>query len=109
MTARVNSRYDGVLTKEKPVASLLRELRETRGQSLRATARDLGVDPAYLSRIETGQKPMPDQMRSRVADYYEADPELMALAEGRIPDDIRRILMDHPPLLAELRRRYAAS
>ena len=35
--------------------SVLRGVRLARGRSLRATAREAGLDPAHLSRIERGQ------------------------------------------------------
>lgn len=97
------------MSSSKPVGSILRELRESRGQSLRAAARGLGVDPAYLSRVETGQKPMPEGLGSRAADYYETDRDAIALAQGHVPEDIRDILVAHPEIVGELRRRYATS
>ena len=93
----------------RPIGSLLRELRAERGSSLRAAARDLGVDASYLSKVERGQKPLPEDLRDRAAVYYETDAERLAIAEGQIPSDILRILADHPEALEELRLRYAAS
>lgn len=109
MTFLVNASYPVEVQSTKPVAALLRELREDRGRSLRGVARELGVDPSYLSRVETGQKPIPSALQGKLADYYETDPELIALANGKMPEDVQRILLKHPELLQEMRRRYGSS
>jgi transcriptional regulator with XRE-family HTH domain len=93
----------------KPVGDLLRELRNDRGSSLRAAARDLGVDASYLSKIERGAKPLPGRLRGRAADYYEADVAQLAIAEGELPADILRILAKHPEAIDDLRKRYDSS
>jgi transcriptional regulator with XRE-family HTH domain len=93
----------------KPIGQLLRELREQRGESLRGAARNLGVDPSYLSKVERGDKPLPEALRPRLADYYDANPEELAIAEGLVPADIASILLEHPEVIAELRQRYGSS
>ena len=85
---------------------MLRQLREQRGQSLRAAASDLGVAPSHLSRLERGQKSPSDELRRRAADYYGVDEDHVALDEGQVPDDIVQILRLHPEVLAELRTRF---
>ena len=54
------------------VGELLRSLRTERGESLRGVASELGVDPSYLSKVERGQKPLPESLRNKVTDYYGA-------------------------------------
>jgi transcriptional regulator with XRE-family HTH domain len=90
----------------RAVGDLLRRLRTEKGHSLRGAAQDLGVDPSYLSKVERGQKPLPSTLRSRVSDYYGADPDELSAAEGSVPTDIARILAEHPQAIEELRRRY---
>lgn len=90
----------------RPLNELLRELRERNGRSLRAAAKDLEVSPAYLSRVERGQKPASSAMLGRASSYYEVPEELLALSHGVVPHDIVRILQGHPELLEELRSRY---
>ena len=94
------------MTDQKQVGELLRGLRQRRGESLRSAARELGVDAAHLSRLERGLKPASDDLRDRAADYYGYSPELIDLAQGRLPDDIMEILQRHPGLLEELRSRF---
>lgn len=89
--------------------SLLRELRESRGTSLRQVAQDVDVNPAYLSRVERGQKGASKSVQERLADYYDIEPELVAMASGELPEDIVGILRGHPELVEELRQRFATS
>lgn len=91
----------------KPLNMTLRELRIARGKSLRAAARDLAIDPAYLSRVERGEKPASEGVTRRAADYYQIPQEELSLAQGTVPDDVLEILARHPEVVDELRRRYA--
>jgi transcriptional regulator with XRE-family HTH domain len=92
----------------RPLAELLRDLRETRGASLRAAARDLGVDPSYLSRLERGEKPASPGVLERAARYYQVEQEELALAAGALPQDVVQILRDHPELIERLRAEYGS-
>jgi transcriptional regulator with XRE-family HTH domain len=82
-------------------------MREERGRSLRATAEDLGVAPSHLSRLERGEKAPSEELIHRAAIYYGIDDDVVALASGRIPQDVLAILLAHPEALADLRQRYA--
>ena len=92
----------------RPLSELLRELREERGASLRAAAKDLGVDPSYLSRLERGAKPASPQLLRKAAQYYEVPEEELALAEGKLPADIVDILRAHPNLIERIRSEYGS-
>jgi transcriptional regulator with XRE-family HTH domain len=90
----------------RPLASLLRDLREQQGSSLRAAAKALQVDPSYLSRLERGEKPASDQLLERASRYYDIPFEQFALAKGDLPDDVVEILLGHPELIEKLRSEY---
>jgi len=92
----------------RPLQELLRDLRESRGQTLRQAARDLNLDPAYLSRVERGEKPVSMDMLRRASRYYDVPEELLALSRGVVPPDVVTILQRHPELLGELRKRYGS-
>lgn len=87
-------------------SSLLRTLRAERGESLRAVAGDLGVAPSHLSRLERGKATGSDELRARAAAYYRVDADILALAEGRVPDDVVGILQKHPELLRRMREDF---
>jgi len=88
------------------VGRLLRRLRTERGQSLRGAARDLGVDPSYLSKVERGHKPLPETLKWAASDYYNADPDELDVASGELPVDVARILAEHPEAIQDLRKRF---
>jgi transcriptional regulator with XRE-family HTH domain len=90
----------------KELAELLREVRESKGISLRGAARDLGVDASYLSRVERGDQRASGSVLERAANYYELPPEKFELASGQLPSDIVAILRANPELVEELRKNY---
>lgn len=92
-----------------PVSKLLKELREEKGKSLRAVARDIGVDPAHLSRIERGKKTPSLELQEKVAHYYATDLDELSVASGSLPDDVIQMLLEHPEALDEIRRKYGRS
>jgi transcriptional regulator with XRE-family HTH domain len=88
----------------------VRQLREQRREvnrrySVRQTAQRIGVEPAYLSKIERGDvsPPSEDTIRRLAADLGEDADLLLALA-GKVSSDIREIVMKRPILFAELIR-----
>ncbi len=90
--------------------SYIRQLRQQRNQvnrrySIRKTAQRIGVEPAYLSKIERGDAPPPseDAIRRLAADLGEDADLLLALA-GKISSDVREIIVQRPLLFAELIR-----
>lgn len=90
--------------------SYVRQLREQRREvnrrySVRQTAQRIGVEPAYLSKIERNDvaPPSEDTIRRLAADLGEDVDLLLALA-GKVSSDIREIIMRRPILFAELIR-----
>lgn len=82
----------------------LRELRLGARIGLRDVARRTDISPTYLSRIETSDEKTPsEEVIERLADYLGADrDELMRLA-GRIPSDVRKMLLEDAGLVTFLR------
>jgi transcriptional regulator with XRE-family HTH domain len=74
--------------RHKTVGYLLRRLREERGLSLRQLAREVGLDSAYLSRIERGLVPASDTALRALCAYFRA-PEFYAAAGRLMPEDLR--------------------
>lgn len=90
--------------------SYVRQLREQRREvnrrySVRQTAQRIGVEPAYLSKIERGDvsPPSEETIRRLAADLGEDADLLLALA-GKVSSDIREIVMKRPILFAEMIR-----
>lgn len=87
-----------------------RQLREQRREvnrrySIRQTAQRIGIEPAYLSKIERGDAPPPSEemIRRLAADLGEDADVLLALA-GKVSSDICEAITQRPILFAELIR-----
>lgn len=87
-------------------AQALRKLRESQGRSLRTAASELGLAASFLSRVERGERSCSPELGRRMADYYGVSSEFIGLADGKLPDDIIRILQDHPEEITRLRKTY---
>jgi transcriptional regulator with XRE-family HTH domain len=87
----------------------VRQLRERRLEvnprySVRRMAQRIGVEPAYLGKIERGDvSPSEETILRLAADLGEDADYLLALA-GKVASDIREIIIRNPILFAELIR-----
>lgn len=93
------------------VADVLRKAREANGHSLRGAAKKLGVDPSYLSRVESGTRYPSQGLCERAESLYGLDGreiDVVSLAAGQVPADVVEILRQHPELLDEIRDRHRA-
>jgi transcriptional regulator with XRE-family HTH domain len=92
----------------------VRERRETLRQtdrrfSVRQVAQRVGVEPAYLSKIEHNEVPPPseEKIRALAADLGEDADVLLALA-GKVSSDLLAIIRARPGLFADLIRQLKA-
>ena len=74
----------------------LKQLRQKKGVALKGLCKDLKVDPAYLSRIESGKVPPSDQLLRNLSRRLGARFEELSLFTGRLPEDVRAIMSDDP-------------
>ena len=88
----------------------VRELREglrrsDRRYSLRQVAQRIGVEPAYLSKIERGEVPPPSEATTaRLAAELGEDPDMLLALAGKVSGDLLEIIRKRPKLFAELLR-----
>lgn len=89
----------------------LRERRETlaaeRGSafSLRQVAARVGIEPAYLSKVERGEVAPPSEATiRRLAAELEEDPDVLLALAGKVSQDLLEIIRKRPKLFAELIR-----
>jgi len=83
----------------------VRVLRLRRGIGLRTFARQLGISPTYLSKIERGDFPPPaeDKVVS-IADALGEDRDVMLALAGRVASDLAAIIRRHPRELGSFLR-----
>lgn len=92
------------------LGSYLRNARERRRErdrtySLRQVALRIGVEPAYLSKIERDQVPPPSEGAiRRLACELEEDPDLLLAMAGKVSSDLQAIILQRPQLFADLLR-----
>ena len=82
-------------------------LRETdRRFSLRQVAHRVGVEPAYLSKIERGAAAPPSEATTvRLAAELGEDPDVFLAMAGKVSSDLQEIIRKRPKLFADLIRR----
>jgi HTH-type transcriptional regulator, competence development regulator len=89
----------------KSFGALVRREREAKEIGLREMAKNIGISPTYLSKIERGDfdPPAEDKVR-KIAEIIGRDPdELLALA-GRVASDLTDIIRQRPRELADFLR-----
>jgi len=90
--------------------SYVREVREKRREtdrrySLRQVAIRIGVEPAYLSKVERGDVAPPSEATIvRLARDLEEDPDVLLALAGKISSDLQAIIRKRPKLFAQLLR-----
>lgn len=73
--------------------------------SLRQVAFRVGVEPAYLSKVERNQTPPPSEATIRkLATELEEDPDILLAMAGKVSRDLQEIIMKRPRVFADLLR-----
>ena len=79
--------------------------RDDRRFSVRQVARRIGVEPAYLSKIERGEVAPPSEATTvRLARELGHDPDVLLAMAGKVSGDLQEIIRKRPRLFAELIR-----
>lgn len=88
----------------------IREQREARRAgdkafSLRQVAQRIGVEPAYLSKVERGEVAPPSEATIRkLAVDLEEDADVLLAMAGKVSSDLQSIIRARPRLFAEVLR-----
>lgn len=73
--------------------------------SLRQVAQRIGVEPAYLSKVEREEvAPPSEQTIIKLAGELSIETDLLLAMAGKVSTDLREIIMKRPELFAELIR-----
>jgi len=91
------------------LSNFIQERRESQGLSLRAAARDLGVHPSYLLRVESGRVPPSEQLLRGLARVLACAEDELLLLSGRLPTSLLKSVERDPPRIASALRTLAAS
>ncbi len=73
--------------------------------SLRQVAQRIGVEPAYLSKIERGEVPPPSEATTvKLAKELGEDPDVLLAMAGKVSSDLQEVIRKRPKLFADLIR-----
>lgn len=82
----------------------LRVARERKGFSLRSFSSALGVDPAYLSRVEAGKVPPSEALLTRAAVLLGVDADELLIMSGKLPSGWQEAVRLDPAAVTTLLR-----
>ena len=90
----------------KSVRTARERLREDdKSFSLRQVAQRIGVEPAYLSKIERGDfRPPSEAITVKIANEIGEDPEVLLAMAGKVSSDLQEIIRKRSKLFAKLIR-----
>ena len=94
----------------KSFGSYLRHRREAlnandKSMSLRQVALRVGVEPAFLSKVERDVTPPPSEAKIvALAEVLGEDPDVLLALAGKVSTDLLQIIRKRPQLFAELIR-----
>jgi len=78
---------------------------EDRRFSVRQVAQRIGVEPAYLSKIERGDVAPPSEAKIRaLAEELGEDTDMLLAMAGKVSSDLQEIIRKRPQLFADLIR-----
>ena len=78
---------------------------EDRRFSVRQVAQRIGVEPAYLSKIERGDVAPPSETKIRaLAEELGEDTDMLLAMAGKVSSDLQEIIRKRPQLFADLIR-----
>ena len=79
--------------------------REDRAFSVRQVAGRVGVEPAYLSKIERDQVAPPSEATiRRLAAELREDPDVLLAMAGKVSSDLQAIVLSRPQLFGDVLR-----
>ena len=85
-------------------ANIIRKLRMQQGVSIRNLAELASVNYVFLSKVERGLESPSEELIKRLADAldYKEDVNKLIAAFGKIPSEIKKIILDDPNFVTEI-------
>jgi len=80
-------------------------LQNDRSYSLRQVAGRIGIEPAYLSKIERGDFAPPSELViCKLADELDENVDILLALAGKVSQDLKDIIVQRPELMSDLLR-----
>ncbi len=81
-----------------------RGLREAKGFSVRQVAKQLGIEPSHLSRIERNEAHASEEVLEGLAGVLEVDPHLFLATAGKVTKEFLEAVQARPEAFSALIR-----
>ena len=97
---------------KKSFGKWLRHQRNEKKMSQRSLASDADINWTYLSKVENsvpGFSSLSEKTLKNMAKSLKADPDEMITRAGKIPSDVRKVIVDDFSLVKEIRSRKKQS
>ena len=93
------------MTPNRTFGKLVRDERERRGIGLRQFARQVGMSPTYLSKVERGEfAPPAEEKVVAIAGLLELDADNLLGLAGKVAKDLQQIIRRRPSEMASFLR-----
>jgi len=91
-------------TDGKPGGQIIRELRVSKGLSLKEVASKANVNYVFLSRLERGLEKPSEELIRRLSEVagYSGDLNTLIARFGKVPQEIHKMVIDDPESVVEL-------
>ena len=85
-------------------AKIIRKLRMDQEISIRKLAERVDVNYVFLSKLERGLETASEELIIRIAETlgYDGDKNVLVAKFGKVPNEIRKIILDDPNLAVEI-------
>lgn len=81
------------------------KLTQDRRFSLRQVAMRIGIEPAYLSKIERGDfAPPSEEVIRKLAEELDENPDILLALAGKVSKDLLAVILKRPQMIADLLR-----
>lgn len=91
-------------TGKSSFGNFIRTRRLEKGYTLRKFCEVVEISPAFISRMERDEVPAPSEEKIRaMAEALEVDPEELIFMAKRMPEDVKKMIIDRPDIVPILR------
>ena len=82
-----------------------KKLTQDRRFSLRQVAMRIGIEPAYLSKIERADfAPPSEEVIRKLAEELDENPDILLALAGKVSKDLLAVILKRPQMIADLLR-----
>jgi|GEM_PF-415814 len=78
------------------IGSILRRERKRKKLSIKKLASIIGIDYSYVSKFESNKAMPSEELITKLCALYNLDTKEMLIRTGRLPDDIKAVISEHP-------------